>query len=205
MDHCGYGAAASEEDQISGSGSGIGVAVGCSALQFNNQAARCKSPALFSSRGFPSGSGANRLFLPVRPHCGVVCRGRCLILHEKQRQSPGYDDCHIHWTEPLVLICTLSHRCVGWCVVGTPLWVSRCMGGKEGTGANGQYGVGILCGEQTKYPVLLLEYRVLLAEREGFEPSRRYQRLHDFQSCAFGQLSHLSVSYWKSLKYSSMP
>ncbi len=31
------------------------------------------------------------------------------------------------------------------------------------------------------------------AEREGFEPSRRYQRLHDFQSCAFDQLSHLSM------------
>ena len=31
------------------------------------------------------------------------------------------------------------------------------------------------------------------AEREGFEPSRRYQRLHDFQSCAFDQLSHLST------------
>ena len=31
------------------------------------------------------------------------------------------------------------------------------------------------------------------AEREGFEPSRRYQRLHDFQSCAFDQLSHLSI------------
>ena len=32
----------------------------------------------------------------------------------------------------------------------------------------------------------------LLAERKGFEPLRRYQRLHDFQSCAFDQLSHLS-------------
>ena len=41
-----------------------------------------------------------------------------------------------------------------------------------------------------------------MAEREGFEPSRRYQRLHDFQSCAFDQLSHLSteldnVDYYK--------
>ena len=34
---------------------------------------------------------------------------------------------------------------------------------------------------------------VFLAERKGFEPLKRYQRLHDFQSCALGQLSHLSV------------
>ncbi len=33
-----------------------------------------------------------------------------------------------------------------------------------------------------------------LAERKGFEPLRRYQRLHDFQSCAFDQLSHLSMA-----------
>lgn len=32
-----------------------------------------------------------------------------------------------------------------------------------------------------------------MAERKGFEPLRRYQRLHDFQSCAFDQLSHLST------------
>ena len=34
-----------------------------------------------------------------------------------------------------------------------------------------------------------------LAERKGFEPLKRYQRLHDFQSCALDQLSHLSVLY----------
>ena len=33
----------------------------------------------------------------------------------------------------------------------------------------------------------------LLAEREGFEPSVRDYRTHDFQSCALDQLSHLSV------------
>ena len=33
----------------------------------------------------------------------------------------------------------------------------------------------------------------VMAEREGFEPSRRSSRLHDFQSCAFDQLSHLSM------------
>ena len=35
-----------------------------------------------------------------------------------------------------------------------------------------------------------------MAEREGFEPSIRYQRIHDFQSCAFDQLSHLSKVYF---------
>ena len=34
-----------------------------------------------------------------------------------------------------------------------------------------------------------------MAERKGFEPLKRYQRLHDFQSCALDQLSHLSVLY----------
>ena len=32
-----------------------------------------------------------------------------------------------------------------------------------------------------------------LAERKGFEPLIRSPRIHDFQSCAFGQLSHLST------------
>ncbi len=32
-----------------------------------------------------------------------------------------------------------------------------------------------------------------LAEREGFEPSERSSRSHDFQSCALDQLSHLSI------------
>ena len=34
-----------------------------------------------------------------------------------------------------------------------------------------------------------------LAEREGFEPSKDFKSLHDFQSCALDQLSHLSIPY----------
>ena len=33
-----------------------------------------------------------------------------------------------------------------------------------------------------------------LAESKGFEPSKRFWRLHDFQSCSFDQLGQLSVS-----------
>ena len=36
--------------------------------------------------------------------------------------------------------------------------------------------------------------KVFLAEREGFEPSRAFRALHDFQSCALDQLSHLSIA-----------
>ena len=36
--------------------------------------------------------------------------------------------------------------------------------------------------------------RFYLAEREGFEPSRAFRALHDFQSCALDQLSHLSTA-----------
>ncbi len=32
-----------------------------------------------------------------------------------------------------------------------------------------------------------------VAERQGFEPWIRFWRIHDFQSCSFGQLGHLSV------------
>lgn len=32
-----------------------------------------------------------------------------------------------------------------------------------------------------------------VAEREGFEPSNGFKPLHDFQSCALDQLSHLSL------------
>ena len=37
-----------------------------------------------------------------------------------------------------------------------------------------------------------------MADREGFEPSVRFGRTHDFQSCTFGQLGHLSA-YWSSM------
>ena len=33
----------------------------------------------------------------------------------------------------------------------------------------------------------------LMAERKGFEPLRALGALHDFQSCALDQLSHLSI------------
>lgn len=40
-----------------------------------------------------------------------------------------------------------------------------------------------------------LSYRpVIMAESKGFEPSKRFWRLHDFQSCSFDQLGQLSVS-----------
>ena len=32
-----------------------------------------------------------------------------------------------------------------------------------------------------------------VAERQGFEPWIRFWRIHDFQSCSFGQLGHLSA------------
>ncbi len=35
--------------------------------------------------------------------------------------------------------------------------------------------------------------RQKMAERQGFEPWIRFWRIHDFQSCSFGQLGHLSV------------
>jgi hypothetical protein len=34
-----------------------------------------------------------------------------------------------------------------------------------------------------------------LAERWGFEPQNAFDTLHDFQSCALDQLSHLSTSF----------
>ena len=38
--------------------------------------------------------------------------------------------------------------------------------------------------------------RVLKAEREGFEPSKRFRRLHAFQACLF---SHSSISPYESI------
>ena len=35
---------------------------------------------------------------------------------------------------------------------------------------------------------------VKMAEGRGFEPRIRFWRIHDFQSCSFGQLGHLSAS-----------
>jgi hypothetical protein len=36
-------------------------------------------------------------------------------------------------------------------------------------------------------------FRQKVAERVGFEPTDGYQPSHDFESCALGQLSHLSI------------
>ena len=33
----------------------------------------------------------------------------------------------------------------------------------------------------------------IMAESKGFEPSNRFRRLHDFQSCSFDQLGQLSI------------
>ena len=42
---------------------------------------------------------------------------------------------------------------------------------------------------------ILKEYRTfLMAEKEGFEPSIPFWGIHDFQSCALGQLRDFSVS-----------
>ena len=40
----------------------------------------------------------------------------------------------------------------------------------------------------------VLYSRTIMAESKGFEPSKRFWRLHDFQSCSFDQLGQLSVS-----------
>ena len=37
-------------------------------------------------------------------------------------------------------------------------------------------------------------FKVSLAEKEGFEPSRPFRSLHDFQSCALDQLGDFSIA-----------
>ena len=46
---------------------------------------------------------------------------------------------------------------------------------------------------QKKYRVQQTLYPIFLAESKGFEPSNRFRRLHDFQSCSFDQLGQLSI------------
>ena len=41
----------------------------------------------------------------------------------------------------------------------------------------------------------VLFIRTFLAEKEGFEPSIPFWGIHDFQSCALGQLRDFSISY----------
>ena len=49
-------------------------------------------------------------------------------------------------------------------------------------------------GHRKSPPQFYQNYGGLLAESKGFEPSKRFWRLHDFQSCSFDQLGQLSVS-----------
>ena len=44
----------------------------------------------------------------------------------------------------------------------------------------------------------------ILAERWGFEPQIRFWRIHDFQSCSFGQLGHLSTVEMRSVSRFSL-
>ena len=37
-----------------------------------------------------------------------------------------------------------------------------------------------------------------MAEKEGFEPSKPFWGLHDFQSCALGQLRDFSIPFFSS-------
>ena len=44
-----------------------------------------------------------------------------------------------------------------------------------------------------KNPVTIAITGLLMAEKEGFEPSRPFRGLHDFQSCALDQLGDFSI------------
>ena len=44
-----------------------------------------------------------------------------------------------------------------------------------------------------KNPETIAVSGFLLAEKEGFEPSRPFRGLHDFQSCALDQLGDFSI------------
>ena len=46
--------------------------------------------------------------------------------------------------------------------------------------------------------------RGFLAEKEGFEPSIPFWGIHDFQSCALGQLRDFSIGLiWNQLAYNT--
>ena len=45
-----------------------------------------------------------------------------------------------------------------------------------------------------KNPVTIAITGFLMAEKEGFEPSRPFRGLHDFQSCALDQLGDFSIA-----------
>ena len=44
-----------------------------------------------------------------------------------------------------------------------------------------------------KNPVTIAVTGFFMAEKEGFEPSRPFRGLHDFQSCALDQLGDFSI------------
>ena len=57
----------------------------------------------------------------------------------------------------------------------------------------------LICKALSKKPALILDKTVRksrlvhMAEKEGFEPSRPFRGLHDFQSCALDQLGDFSI------------
>ena len=46
-------------------------------------------------------------------------------------------------------------------------------------------------------------YALYLAEREGFEPSVRYHRTHDFQSCSLSRSDTSPSEYLISINYTA--
>ena len=57
--------------------------------------------------------------------------------------------------------------------------------------------------EQGALPEKEVRPERLLAESRGFEPRRRFWRLHDFQSCSFGQLGHICKYCFDIITYQS--
>ena len=53
-----------------------------------------------------------------------------------------------------------------------------------------------------KNPVTIAITGLLMAEKEGFEPSRPFRGLHDFQSCALDQLGDFSIAVDCFCRYS---
>ena len=43
-----------------------------------------------------------------------------------------------------------------------------------------------------------------MAEKEGFEPSIPFWGIHDFQSCALGQLRDFSIARFSPLEYTTL-
>ena len=84
---------------------------------------------------------------------------------------------------------------------GSILTLSRCKGMTRTPAAFRKEGGGVPLVAKTDQPTSEKKtkkqepkFLLFLAEREGFEPSRAFRALHDFQSCALDQLSHLSIA-----------